>query len=469
MCKEVENLLLQRVSAQYAAAEEGLLELLRIPSVEGEPMPGAPFGEEVRRALAKIAELAQNLGLQANLTDHYVTVDFGDGASPQALGILSHVDVVPFGEGWHLCPTGEIADDKIYGRGSLDDKGPTIATLYALAAIKDFAAENDIPLARPIRMIVGGNEESGSRCIKKYIEDNGSPAFGFSPDANFPVIFAEKGIVLMQAKGAAAQSNIKSIQAGTVVNAVPGKAEAVICGIDSQAVNELLRDKFNDRGISLTVLADSPNTEIKITAPGKAAHGSMPEKGKNAAALLLSFLSELPLSEAEHDAVSQINALFGQDYNGIAAGIATEDEISGALTLNMGTLNWQDSEYTVGLDMRYPISASFAEIHADLANICAENGIKLEISEHKEPLYVPTDQAPASQLLELYREYEAQAEPLAIGGGTYCRAFKNFVAFGPLRPQTNDLMHQADEYITKEDFKFLQRIYAQAIWRLASC
>jgi succinyl-diaminopimelate desuccinylase len=272
----------------------------------------------------------------------------------------------------------------------------------------------------------------------------------------------------MQAKGVAATVNIKSIQGGTVVNAVPGKAQAVICGIDRQVIRELLATKFSDQEITLTELTDCPNAETQITALGKAAHGSMPERGKNAAALLLSVLGELPLSQAEHEAVSRINALFGQDYNGIAAGIATDDEVSGALTLNMGTLNWQDSKYTVGLDMRYPISAPFAEIYENLANICAENGMKLEISEHKAPLYVPADQAPASLLLELYREYEPQAEPLAVGGGTYCRAFKNFVAFGPLRPQTNDLMHQADEYITKEDFEFLRRIYAQAIWRLAS-
>jgi len=438
--KNWESELLNEVSQHYPQAEAALLELLHIPSVQAAPEPDAPFGEPVRQTLSKTAELAAGLGLKTRQTSHYLTIDLGDGASPQAVGILAHVDVVPFGEGWHFAPTGQLTDNRIYGRGALDDKGPAVAALFAMAALK----KQNAPLTRPVRLIIGGNEESGCECIKKYAAENQPPALGFSPDANFPVIFAEKGIAMLHLtiplNLGSEQPRLLALQAGTIVNAVPGQAEAVV----------LL-----------------PEGEKKITTIGKAAHGSQPDKGVNAAALLLQELLTLPLAAAEHEACRKIYQLFGQEHAGQAAGLAMSDEMSGPLTLNMGVLRLQESALTVDLDLRYPVTADYAPIYQRLAAICAENGWQLQETEHKEPLYVPTDQQPVTTLLQLYQEYEPQARPISTGGGTYCRAFKNFVAFGPLRADMADVMHQADEFITREDFQFLQRIYTQAIWRLA--
>lgn len=439
-----EKNLLEEVSQNYAQAENALLELLSIPSVQSAPAPDAPFGEPVRQALSRLAELAANLGLEAKQTSHYLTIDLGDGASPQAVGILAHADVVPFGEGWHFSPIGQLVATKnevrIYGRGALDDKGPAVAALFALAALK----KQNAPLSRPVRLIIGGNEESGCECIKKYAAENQPPALGFSPDANFPVIFAEKGIAMFHLTIPLQLKNEKprllAMQAGTVVNAVPGKAEAIV----------LL-----------------PDGKRQFTHIGKAAHGSQPEKGQNAAAMLLADLITMPLAEAELEACRQLYNLFGQDYNGQAAGLAMADLVSGPLTLNLGILQMQDGVITADLDLRYPVTADYSAIYQRLATICAKNGWNLQETEHKAPLYVPTDQKPVTTLLQLYQEYEPQAKPIATGGGTYCRAFANFVAFGPLRADMADVMHQADEFITRDDLQFLQRIYAQAIWRLA--
>lgn len=439
-----EKSLLQEVSQSYEQAEKALLKLLSIPSVQGAPAPGAPFGEAVCQALSQLSELAASLGLKARQTSHYLTVDLGDGASPQAVGILAHADVVPFGEGWHFSPTGQISETdgevRIYGRGALDDKGPAVAALFGLAALH----RQNAALSRPVRLIIGGNEESGCECIKKYAAENQPPALGFSPDANFPVIFAEKGIAMFHLTLPLHQNNgearLLAMRAGTVVNAVPGKAEA-------------------------TVLL--PDGQRQITHTGKAAHGSQPEKGQNAAAMLLADLITLPLTETELKACRQLYNLFGRDYNGQAAGLAMADQVSGPLTLNLGILQLQDGAITADLDLRYPVTADYQAIYQRLAAICAENGWNLQETEHKAPLYVPTDQKPVTTLLQLYQEYEPQAKPIATGGGTYCRAFQNFVAFGPLRADMADVMHQADEFITTEDFQFLQRIYAQAIWRLA--
>lgn len=458
--------LIADAAALFPAAKAALLELLAIPSVEGEAQNNAPFGTEVAKALQKTADLAEKLGLKPTLTPYYLTVDMDgdttDGAD--ALGILSHIDVVPFGEGWHFSPCGEAVGGKIYGRGSLDDKGPTVAALFAMSALKQAKAALD----RPVRMIIGGNEESGCRCIKQYAAEHPAPAFGFSPDAHFPVIFAEKGIVLLTAGLQSAPGKLQSVEAGTVVNAVPGKAQAILRDIDHETAKQLLtRDFAGELAEGKLQITPTDEAEIKLTALGKAAHGSQPEKGVNAAWLLLKALLALPLAEEEAAACRTLSLLLGSDHQGRGIGVACKDEISGGLTLNLGTLHMQAGEWRVGLDMRYPVSAPFAEIWDKLTANAAANDLTLHIDEHKEPLYVPSDAQPAAELLALYREYEPGAEALAIGGGTYCRAFKNFVAFGPLRPATADLMHQADEYITEEDLRFLLEIYTRAIWRLA--
>ncbi len=462
---EQEARLEQLAQGCFAPAKAALLELLAIPSVEGESQNNAPFGTEVAKALQKTADIATKLGLKTHLTPYYLTVDLGDTDGADAVGVLSHIDVVPFGSGWQFSPLGQQVDDKIYGRGSLDDKGPTVAALFALAALK----QSGLPLGRPIRMIIGGNEESGSRCIAQYAQENPAPAFGFSPDANFPVIFAEKGITLFSADFTTTPGKLQQISAGTVVNAVPALAEAIISGISAASIPAALPDDiqlaFNEGRLQL-----SENTDATVTlrAIGKAAHGSMPEKGENAVWLLLKALGSLPLAADELAACAALRELFGSDYYGQGIGADCRDTVSGPLTLNFGTLHMAGGLWHAGLDIRYPVTADFAVIWQIIEQNAAKHAFSVKINEHKEPLYVPVDADPAAKLLALYREYEPDAEALAIGGGTYCRAFKNFVAFGPLRPQTADLMHQADEYITEEDLRFLLEIYTKALWRLAA-
>ncbi len=483
--KKIEERAAEIAESQAERAEAALLELISIPSYQGAAEPGAPFGREPGRVLQKVAELAERLGFVVRRTDHYVIADLGDGMAPDTMGVLCHADVVPFGEGWHFAPTGEIVADRIYGRGALDDKGPLVALLFALAGVRDAAAELGGRMARPVRVIIGANEESGSLCMQKYVREENIPAFGFSPDANFPVIFAEKGIALMSATADVAVGHIISMHAGTVVNAVPGNAEAVLDGIAvedvKKAINAIKTDENAEcvsdgngvkegvkQGLKKGVIVDEiAKNRAAIRAVGRAAHGSQPEKGINAAGGLLRALSAIPLLSEEAELVERVGCLFGSDHTGRTAGIACSDEVSGALTLNLGVVDWQDGRCRLALDMRYPVTADFAGIYRRLSDACAANGLKLTIDEHKEPLYVPKDSELVMKLLELYREYEPDAEALAIGGGTYCRSFSNFVAFGPLRRTTADLMHQADEYITREDFAFLREIYARAIWRLA--
>lgn len=422
-----------QLDVDFDKSVETLLDIVGIPSVEGEAVENAPFGVEVAAALKKTAEIAENLGFVVTETDHYITVDLGDGTAADTIGILSHMDVVPLGEGWDFSPTGEVVGDKIYGRGTLDDKGPTVACLQALAKIRD-----NVELSRPVRMIIGGNEESGSRCMAKYVTENPAPACGFSPDGHFPVIFAEKGILLSAATKKVSSTEVVKIEAGTAVNAVAGKA-----------------------------VLEFANGEV-MEFIGKSAHGSTPEVGENAIWQMLEFLCD---GDMQNDGLvaylAGVKALFCSDHNGIANGIFAEDEVSGKLTQNLGILKYDGEVCTFELDIRYPVTADFAAINANLQTVCREKHIVLDTKEHKAPLFVPQDHNLVETLLKIYQKDYPEAEPLAIGGGTYCRSFENFVAFGPLRDCDADTMHQANECITFEHFKYLQHIYAEAIFELA--
>lgn len=442
--------------------ENDLLKIIAIESVESVPSDNAPFGKNVGKALDLFCKFADNLGLKYhNHNGYYVTVDLGEITEPyQAVGILTHADVVPLGEGWHFNPLGEIRDNRIYGRGSLDDKGPAIASLYALAAIK----ESNIKLNKPIRLIVGGNEETGSKCIHRYNEENIPLWGGFSPDGDFPVIFAEKGIAIHKSQFKAESRHIKSIQAGTAVNAVPGKATAVLHGIDLIEIKQLISAEFKNKNITVEYC---DNHNIAVTVIGKSAHGSTPERGINAVKILLEILLKLP-ADPLTEKLNTLYRLFCVDYNGKYAEIYREDDVSGKLTLNLGVLNYNNNTATWELDLRYPVTESYNPIKAKLDEILGYSNLTLTCSEHKPPLYVKKDSPLIKTLVDIYAESgRTDTEPLAIGGGTYCRNMKNFVAFGPLGADDVDTMHQADEYIEREHLLFLAKIYAKAIYTLA--
>lgn len=450
--------------------EHALLAMLSIESTNQPASPQAPFGPGVAQALAKITEIAQNLGLHAENHDYYVTIDLGTVEKPHtAIGVLAHTDIVPIGDGWDFSPLGQLVDDKIYGRGSLDDKGPAIATLYAMAALK----QSGIPLAKPIRLIIGGNEEKDSRCMQQYLAENIPLWGGFSPDAQFPVIFAEKGIAHWQSQQTFAPNNrqthliLEEIQAGTVVNAVPGKAIAILHPNETlEQLKQIIAEHPKAKQIGLTYLDEET---IQLTAIGKAAHGSLPEQGENAIATLLEVL--LPLPWAQMDLKQWLQAvyqLYAKEYQGQTAGIACSDEISGPLTLNLGVLRYQKQRVHIELDIRYPVTINLQELIMKLCRSAQQYGIALELIAQKAPLYVPQESNLVQKLLTIYQEKaNPLAEPLAIGGGTYCRSMPNFVAFGPLREQDEDTMHQANEYITREHLLFLCQIYAEALYQLA--
>lgn len=420
---------------------------------------GAPFGIPCRDMLLYALSLCDGLSFATENLDGYIGyAELGEGA--EMLGILTHLDVVPEGEGWHHDPFGgEIVNGCIVGRGAQDDKGPAIASIFALAAVK--AA--DFRFRRKVRLIFGCDEESGMRCLQHYKAVNSQlPDLAFSPDAMYPLVNSEKNI--FHARYTAVFPSSLRISSGTVVNAVPGNAVAVVPfekDLVLKAVEQCPMDGFH-------YLVEAAEGGNRIIVTGKATHASTPQQGKNALQALLQLLSKLPLEQKDRQAVAGLAQAFKMEYNGETIGLDLSDE-SGKLTLNLGLMDWNERGYSLSLDIRAPITVGEELLLGKLdAEFAALGATRAEHSFSK-GYYVPEDNELVQTLLHVYAERTGEkAVPHRIGGGTYARHLPMAVAFGPERPNRENLVHMADESLRIEDLIEDTKMYADAIIALAA-
>ena len=422
---------------------ESLLSLLAVDSVQGDPAPNAPFGKGTKEALNRYLSLAASFGMRVKDLDGCCGwAEVGEG---ELVGIPFHLDTVPFGEDWTHSPLGEVADGVIYGRGTEDDKGPAIAVLYALKSLLD----EGLTPRRRIRLIAGLNEESGWKCIERYLATEEVPAMSFSPDADFPVINCEKGVCHL-ALTLPLPEDVLEITGGERVNMVADRASFEVKGLSDAAFSKCLKGgikvKFGDRG-------------YRLSAEGVSAHGSTPEKGENA------ILKILYAVKSSGDFLADLyDAFHAADGSGL--GIALADDKSGALSLNVGKAETIDGRVTFYLDIRYPVTRTEEEI---LDLICeAMPAATLEVKGRHLPLYVDPESELVTSLLSAYNEVTGEnARPISIGGATYARAFPNAVAFGPVFPGEDSRIHQKDECISLEGLMKCAEIYREALKRLA--
>lgn len=452
-----------KLDAALSALENDMIDTLarwiRVPSVRADrSADNAPFGKEVRRALdVAMADIAR-LGMQPRDVDGYCC-DAEIGEGEDVVAVLAHLDVVPEGDGWHHDPyDAEIIDGRMIGRGTSDDKGPGVAALFAMKAIMDAG----IPLRRRCRLILGCDEECGMQDLEYYEEKIGLPAMGFSPDANFPLINTEKGIMQMNLEADMPDARVLSIASGTRPNVVPGVATAVLAGDWREAAADAFSVDDEDCQIE-TELVDG-NTRLTVT--GVPAHASTPEKGKNAAKMLLGVLKNLGLGG------EQVALLYDATYEGAAGvnlGIAGSDAVSGALTINLGLLFAENGRIKITFDCRYPVFFNDRTICATVEKRLAPAGYALEPAHASQPHHVPESSELVRKLMDVYNGITgADAKPFAIGGGTYARHLKEGVAYGMLFPGELELEHQADESIDVANFVKAARIYAYAIVALCA-
>ena len=437
---------------------ETLQRWIRVPSVRAErSADNAPFGEGVRRALdVAMADLAR-LGMNPRDVDGYCC-DAEIGEGEETVAVLAHLDVVPEGDGWDHDPYGgEIIDGRLIGRGTADDKGPGVAALFAMKAIVDAG----IPLKRRCRLILGCDEECGMQDLEYYEEKIGLPDMGFSPDAEFPLINTEKGIMQMKLDGEMTDERLVSIACGTRANVVPGSAVAVLAGDWREQAAEAFDVEDEDCAIETELVGE--NTKVVVT--GVPAHASTPDQGKNAAKMLIAVLSKLGIGGA---VIALLEEAAGEGAYGVNLGIAGSDQVSGPLTINLGLMSCENGKFSVTFDCRYPVFFDDKTIRETVQKRLAPAGLVMAPGVASHPHHVPESSELVTKLMGVYNGImETNAKPFAIGGGTYARHLKEGVAFGMMFPGEPENAHQANECINVANFFKAARIYAYAI--LALC
>ena len=445
-----------------------LTQLVSIPSVldESSATEDAPFGPEPKRALDWLLEEGRKAGFTVKNIDNMAGhIEMGEG--DELLGILCHVDVVPAGGDWTHGPfEGTVMDGKLFGRGAIDDKGPTIAAWHAMKLVK----EAGIPLNKRVRLIIGTDEESGFRCVQRYFEKEEMPTIGFAPDADFPIINAEKGIstLVFTQKVEKADGQLLLFKSGDRTNMVPDYAEAHINGFDFEEIQGKFESFTNIHDIRASIVEE--NSEAILRFYGKSAHAMEPDNGVNAAVLLATFLNKIFVEGESKDFTQFILDAFGTETRGRFLGLAFNDEISGDTTLNAGMVSFTpDQGGRVDVSMRYSVTYPFEEKVETCIGRLENMPFELAVKSNSKPHHVDADDPFIKTLQEIYTAYTGEeAELLAIGGGTYARVLRKGVAFGMLFPGREDVAHQADEYVYIEDLVKATAIYAEAISSLAS-
>ncbi len=449
-----------------------LQELIQIPSVYSESKnPLMPFGENANKALEYMLNLGKSLGFRTKNIDGYCGyIEFGEGE--EMLGIIGHLDVVPSGDNWTYPPfSATIFDNKIYGRGAIDDKGPVIASLYAMKYVLD-----NCKVHKRIRLILGLNEENDWKCINYYKKHEESPTIGFSPDADFPCIYAEKSILTSYFSMNYTKSDYDiSIQEfdchNNAINVVP-KICSTVLKISSNIVMDdfikVIKNILDKYDFEIDVYKLN-NEEIKLTSYGVGAHSAHPDLGINAISRLIIVLDDLfKTYNINMELFDFFTKYINTEYNGESLRINCKDE-SGILTLNVGNLSLDNNVLKIGLNLRIPISVPIENIENTFMK-CLSNYKKINYKkvDFKPSLHIPKDNYLIKTLCDIYNE-EANSylEPIAIGGATYARAFDNCVSFGANLPGQKDMCHQTDEFISIDNLLFACKVYARAIYELS--
>lgn len=465
----------QLIDKSSTAMVDDLSTFIQCPSISGgEPLPGKPFGEEVARALDYILGLGRSMGFTVRNGDgYYGTIDLGD--SQDYVAVICHIDVVPVGGGWIHDPFGGVVDgDKIYGRGTMDDKGPAITALYAMKAIKDSGAK----ISKRIRLILGCDEELNWGCMKHYVANERLPLWGFTPDADYPMIFAEKGITHLDLTGSRREEKglfeLVSVGGGDAVNVVCDQCEAVLRPLPGkeQQVLALLEGLCSAHGRGLAQAA-LENGLVRLVSAGIPAHGSTPEKGTNAISIVMEILGHAYGQGGGSSALVEFyNSTLAFDVEGGLLGCACADEMSGKLSCNVGVIRAdyeERAEEVIKIDIRYPSTLKLEQVEAGIQATCGKFGRKAVVFSHKEPIYVDPNSKLANTLMEVYREEtgDVDSKPMAIGGGTYARAMPNIAAFGPIFEGEPELAHQKNEFASIPNLIRNCKIQAKALYRLA--
>lgn len=429
---------------------DSLQTIISYPSVLNEGENGTPFGQAIQDVLEKTLELAQELGFQTYIDPegYYGYAEIGQGE--ELLTVLCHLDVVPAGDlkDWQTPPfEATIVGDYIVGRGVQDDKGPSLAALYAVKSLLD----EGVQFTKRIRFIFGTDEETLWRCMNRYNQIEEQADLGFAPDSSFPLTYAEKGLLQVKLRGPGWDD--LPLQAGQALNVVPDKATYA-----GHRIEELL-PVLEQSGVQYS------QTDHSVTVMGVSKHSKDAAEGVNAIVGLAESLSLIQ----PHPALLFIADAVGEDATGADLFGEIKDEPSGDLSFNLATLVIDQEQSEIGIDIRIPVLADKEALVACLQEIAASYQLEYEEFDYLAPLYVPLDSPLVSSLMAVYQEETGDRTPaMSSGGATFARTMENCVAFGALFPGAEQTEHQANERAKIEDLYAAMEIYREAIQRLAT-
>lgn len=430
--------------------EDILQDLQNVMAIDSVSAEGC---EKPRQALKYMLKRGTEMGFDVkNVDDIAGHIQYGTGE--KLCGVLTHLDVVPAGEGWSVPPF-ELTrqNGRLYGRGIADDKGSAVVAMYCLKALKD----NNIMANSTIRLILGTNEETGMTDVQQYFSNEPVPEISFTPDSDYGICSCEKGILQICLTGRNNSNVIRNALGGNAVNAVPDRAifelkEKIVFDTDITDSFEIMKDIDG----------------VKVISKGRAAHAMEPEKGFNAINNAIKLISETFGEKQLGDMIAFINKYIGTTTDGSLLGINYKDSRSGELTLNVGIINIDEETAQIKVDIRYPVSANFEKLLSIIERRAKEFNLTLNVVSHLEPLNVIEDSPIISVLKKSYQEITGEVPNIySTGGGTYARSLKNRgVAFGPVFPDDYSNMHKPDESLNEEKFFLHAQICLEAMYRM---
>ena len=441
----------EKIHALTEEMLENMGRLVAIDSQLGTPKEGKPFGEGPAKALEEGLRIAKELGFKTvNLDNYCGYAEMGEGE--EIIGIAGHLDIVPVGGDWTYDPFKLTRDgDYVYGRGTTDDKGPVIEALYAMKLLRD----SGIKMNKRVRLIMGCNEETGSKCMEHYNEVAEELSCGFTPDASYPCIHGEKGHMAMMAYSK--NTKIISMNGGFVSNAVCDTCTTVI---PSEAG---LKEKLEKTKLQEYKLTEE-NGEISIYAKGVPAHASTPTLGVNAAGVTCECLEKAGF---EDDFVKFYNTHIGTACDGAGVGLKIADQY-GDLTFCNGIVKTEDGVISCTIDIRVPVTLKAEDVRKMCEDKLEDENGRIEILEIGDPLFYPRESPLVNALYKAYVDVtgDTENEPMVIGGGTYAKSLKNIIAFGPEKVGMDYRIHGADEFILVSEMEETVLIYMEAIKNL---
>lgn len=455
---ELKKLASEFVEANFDDLIEDLRVLISHKSVQGTPVAGAPYGQEVRDCLDATLAIGERFGLKTVNCENRIGYVELPGKSQDYVATIAHCDVVPAGNGWTSDPFEMIEKDGyVIGRGTMDDKGPLVLTLYLAKFLKELGEE----FKYSFRAIVGCDEETGMSDVDYYLEHHAEPVFCYTPDSNFPLIHGEKGIM---------EGNFHSIAFRDA------KIVDCACGIASNVVPDqawmLIEDPHRELPTAEGITIERLGKTIKVSAQGKGAHASTPENSINAIERLVTFvLDEQLVSEAESDFLQLVQDLTS-DYSGQKLNIDRTDDIFSPLTIIGGKLNWVDGHLVQNFNIRYPKSITAEEISTNLSRQAAQHQAELEVVSNNDTFYMDPDNEAVKLCVAAYNDiFGVNEEPYTIGGGTYARHFKNAISFGPehlddVYPDFVGPIHGANEGAEIKRLAEALKVYIVATYKL---